>query len=233
MAMMPSLRAQSRRRTRGQILPVMAMLIGLLVIVSLFFINTVGFGSIAGKTMNGSLAQAGLAGLQQICTPASSSCTSNYARWELDGPAATGAIRNYVIYTLVGMPEGEPGSNAGFANYFTSTGLTDTLSNNNGTANDTVDGLDIELLMPVQANDGQLPERYFNCDPNASVCNNLFVNGDACSMTSGVIGMYSSLAQACFDQTTIVTRLRLTVVQASLPAVFERTKITGAGTDAP
>jgi hypothetical protein len=223
-------RPARRARARGQVLPVMAMFIGILAVVSLFFFNTIGFGSIAAKAMEGTLRQAGLAGLQNICTPLSSSCTPNYARWELDGPAATATIRRYAIFTLVGMPEGSPASPGGFSNYFTSSNLIATLSSNSGTSGGSADGLDVELLIPIQANDGQVAERYFNCDPTASVCDNAPM---ALDITCAGNGMYSSLAEACFNQTTIVTRLRLTVTQAGPPAVFTRLNITGAGTDAP
>lgn len=231
---------QVRSRARGQVLPLMAMFIGLLVVVSLFFFNTVGFGSIAAKAMEGSLRQAGLAGLQQICagppagsgqspTPTpSSSCTADYARWELDGPAANGVIREYVKFALVGMPEGSPASSGGYASYFSALNLTNTLSSISGTSSNTIDGLDVEILIPVQANDGQAAERYFNCDPAGSACDNLPLD-----TTCAGNGLYSSLAQACFGQTTIITRLRLSVTQVGPSAVFERVNITGAGTDAP
>lgn len=223
-----------QRRARGQVLPIMGALIGILAVAALFFFNTIGFSSIGTRAMEGAIKQGGLAGLQMICNTDSATCTADFTRWELDGPLATGTVRRFVAYNMVSMDGGDPQSPAGFANLFTSSDLTAVIMAPDGTTlNGTAgarDGLDVELLIPVTTGDPQLPERYYNCDPQGAGCDSQPLDDSACTATNA---MYSSLANACFSETTVITRLRLTDVQAGPPATLYRINISKAGTDAP
>lgn len=182
------------RTARGQVLPIMAALMALLVIVALFFFNITMYESNARNASANSLRLTGLVLLQQV-DPAAA-----FERWRIEPVTAMALARELVNENLDGNPVISPASYQGlFAD-----DLDDVLSDTGGTAGATRTGLDIEIINPAERS-GQESQTYLN-DPNVNVA-------DSC--TSGIFPeqVRSSITDECYEHPTVVLRLILPVSQ--------------------
>ena len=224
------------RRARAKVIPFMAVLLGVMVLVAVFFFNTFGYVTLAGLSAQNAAHQAGLAWLQQVDQEA------GLGRWEIDPVLATGVARSFATYNLVGMSEGTPPSGANYSVFFDLSGqrytsLAELLADVNGTQNDAVDGMDVEIVVPAQA-PCQTSLHYFNCDPEASPCAPVPVfplpasGCDTTSIESYPKAVGSSLTGECYTHSAIIIRLRLHAFQmGSGSTQIERVVVTQAGTN--
>jgi hypothetical protein len=208
-------------RRRGQVLPIMAGLLFILVIGLVFFFNVAGFDSVAINAMDNSLDNAASAGLLAVTTGTPSPPS------RINPAMATTTVRNYAGWTLYGL---SPYSSASYQNIFTDSDLAVTVTDPNGTSGDSQSGLDVEILNPA-TNSDQVSERFYNCASPG--CDSTTLSG-SCS-TSGTYPeqLYSSLTGSCYDSPTVILRLRLTVFQLGPTATLERTVVLQGNRNAP
>jgi hypothetical protein len=227
------MRLHPHSRARGQIIPFMAVALGGLVLIAVFFINTFGLTTLVVRAEEGAAHQAGLAALQQI------DHSAGLARWAIDPKAATAVARDYVSYNLAGMAGGSPASHGSYYGFIDGSSipggnLAALLHNVGGTNGDTVDGLDVEVIVPAQTS-GQTSEHYLNCDPSASSCISMPANPlPSCDTTvesTHPQAVGSALTGGCYTHSAIILRLRLHAFQLGGSALIERIIVTQAGTD--
>jgi hypothetical protein len=227
-------RLSQPRRARGQILPWMVLLLSTMMIVAVFMVNVLGFQSLANRAAEDAGHQAGLASLQQVDHAA------GLARWEILPMQATAMARQFAVYNLVGMTEGTPASAASYAGFFDLSGtgytnLTDLLNSPAGTQGDTVDGLDVEIIIPAQ-DASQTSDHYLNCDPDGNSCLTSGVSPSAACDTTGQNSypqaMSSSITGQCYVHSVIILRFRLHAIQLGIGgAQIEQVVVTQAGTN--
>ena len=228
------MRLRSNSRTRGQIIPFMAVALSVLALVAVFFLNTFGFTTVVARAEEGAAHQAGLAALQQVDT------TTASARWEIAPGPATTVARDYAAYNLAGMTEGSPrspGSYNGFIDYASilNGDLSALLHNTGGTVGDSVYGLDVEVIVPAQVS-GQTSEHFLNCDPLAPCTSTPPDPKPACDNTNQNVfpqQVGSALTGLCYTHSAVILRLRLPAFQLGTgAAAIERVVVTQAGTNA-
>jgi len=214
------------RRSRGQVLPVMAVMLGLLCLIAMFFINTFGFLALVERATDSAGHQAGLAATQQV-NPADSS------RWDIDPIAATTTARAYAIANLQGANGG-----AGYASFIdlsTEPGDLSTLMDKaTGTVGDVAEGMDVEVIVPAQAA-GQTSLSYLDCDTTTGTgpCPTEPQSNLLCDTTTE--GTYpaevgSAITGVCYNQSTVIVRIRLRAIQLGVgSAQMDRVIVTQAG----
>jgi hypothetical protein len=212
----------------------MVMLLSIMMIVAVFMVNVLGFQSLANRAAEDAGHQAGLAGLQQV------DHTAGLARWEILPMEATATARQFAVYNLVGMTEGSPASAANYAGFFDLSGtgytkLADLLNNSAGTQGDTVDGLDVEIIIPAQ-DASQTSDHYLNCDPAGNSCLTSGVSpSPSCDPTAQgnyPQAMGSSITGQCYTHSVIILRFRLHAIQLGIGgAQIEQVVVTQAGTN--
>jgi len=224
-------------------LPVMAVLLGLLLMVAMLFINTFGFFTLVNRAADSAGHEAGLAALQQV------KHNTGLARWDIDPVGATIVARDYAGYNLQGMTEGNPASVAGYHGFVDlsnapggATDLAELMHLISGTNSGTVDGMDVEIIVPAVVS-GQASYHYFNCDTTGgpgSPCplvsaNSLPASAQNCDTTSG--GNYpqavgSSITGECYTHSTVILRIRLHAIQlATGSSQVDKIIVTQAGTN--
>lgn len=202
------------RPARGQVLPLMASIIALMVIGTLFFFNVTAFESLARNATENSMRSAALAVIGEVDE------TVAYERWRIDPVAGMALGRGLVDENLVGN---NLISNATYQNLFTEA-LGPILSQSGGTAGGTTAGLDIEVINPAERV-GQESQSYLN-DPN--------VNGPVVLCTPGTYPaqVTSQITGDCFDRPTVIMRARLPVHQITGGSTFiVETVVITMGTD--
>ena len=227
-------RLSQPRRVRGQVLPWMVLLLLTMTIVTVFIVNILGFQSLANRAAEDAGHQAGLASLQQV------DHSAGLARWEILPMEATVTARQFVAYNLVGMTDGTPASAANYAGFFdlSTTGYTNLaalLNNPAGTQDKTVDGLDVEIIIPAQ-NSSQTSDHYLNCDPSGNSCLTSPVSPtpscDTTGQNSYPQAMGSSITGQCYTHSVIILRFRLHAIQLGIGgAQIEQVVVTQAGTN--
>jgi hypothetical protein len=210
------------------------MLLLIMMIVAVFMVNVLGFQSLAHRAAENAGHQAGLAGLQQV------DHSAGLARWEILPMEATATARQFAVYNLVGMADGTPASTANYSGLFDFSGtsytnLTDLLNNPAGTQDDTVDGLDVEIIIPAQ-DSLQTSDHYLNCDPTMNSCLTSPVSPTPSCDTTGQgnypQAMGSSITGQCYTHSVIILRFRLHATQLGVGGTqIEPVVVTQAGTN--
>ena len=182
------------RPARGQMLPLMASIIALLVIGALFFFNIAMFESNGRNVTENAMRSSSLAVIGEVDESVA------YERWRIDPVAGMALGRDLVDENLLGN---SLISNATYQNLFASP-LGSILASSTGTNGGASAGLDIEIINPAEIA-GQESQSYLN-DPN--------VNG-AVPCSSGVYPqpVESQITGDCYDHPTVIMRARLPVTQ--------------------
>ena len=230
------MRLRPNNRSRGQVIPALAVALGVIVLVAVFFINAFGFTTLVARAEESAGHQAGMAALAQV------DHSAGLARWEIDPKAATVTARDYVSYNLVGMTEGSPASHGSYYGFIDNPSipggdLSALLHDVDGTAGGTVDGLDVEVIVPAQVS-GQVSGHYLNCDTQAPSCTSAPASPPPdCNTTEKVPPQYPQavgsalLPGQCFTHSAVILRLRLHAFQLGGSVLIERVIVTQAGTD--
>ena len=209
----------------------LTIIISLLAIVIAYFTNTLGYQSTADIALRSALRSGGIAAAGvAIADGDGTAGDAGYARWFIDPAVGTtaplgvplspwsagsgGIARRVTLLVL----QGEAGRSGSFADRFSGT-LSTILGGD--TAELTRDGLDVEVLNPAT-------------DSNQTGCSSL--NDSACSLapvctTAGLFpeGITSSLDGRCYTSSTIVLRIRISIVQTAGTVTLIRTVAVGAG----
>ena len=207
-------------RRRGAAMLMLTIIISLLAIVIAYFTNTLGYQSTADIALrsalrSGGIAAAGVAIADGDGTAGDAGTTAPLGVPLSPWSAGSGGIARRVTLLVL---QGEAGRSGSFADRFSGT-LSTILGGD--TAELTRDGLDVEVLNPAT-------------DSNQTGCSSL--NDSACSLapvctTAGLFpeGITSSLDGRCYTSSTIVLRIRISIVQTAGTVTLIRTVAVGAG----
>lgn len=200
-------RGHRRLRTRGQVLPIVAIFLSVFGVLAWFLFDVSGYRTAASTAMNSALRSGGLAALDQRDPN-----QDQFGRWYVDPIAGDNAARTYVLANLRGNSSGE----GGYAKLFVgdlaadiSHGITDV-------------GLDVEILNPASV-PGQESRSFFNGMPeNAILCQDSYPQG-----------LLSVIDNNCYNSATIILHLRLNVRQIiGSSTTADKIVAIRAGTDA-
>jgi hypothetical protein len=214
----------------------LTMIISLLAIVIAYFANTLGYQSTADIALRSALRSGGIAAAAYALPegdPSDGGVDDGYARWFIDPAvgataplgvplspwsAGTGGVARRVTLLVL---QGEAGRSGSFADRFGGT-LSSVLGSD--TNNLLRDGLDVEVLNPA-------------ADANQIGCSSL--NDSSCSpapicTAAGLFpeGITSALDGNCYTTSTVVLRVRISVVQTAGTVMLIRTVAVGAGSSA-
>ena len=222
------------RRKRGAAMLMLTIIVSLLAIVIAYFANTLGYQSTADIALRSAMRSGGVAASAFALPegdPGDGGLDDGYARWFIDPAvgetapmgvplspwsAGTGGVARRVVLLVL---QGEASRSGSFADRFA--GSLPLLLGND-TANLSRDGLDVEVLNPAtEAN-------QIGC---SSLNNSLCAPAPVCTAPGAFPeGITSELDGRCYTTSTVVLRIRASVVQTAGTATLVRTVAVGAGT---